>query len=462
MKEKLIKNKNTILFYVAMSVFLFCFCVVPNNFSIDSFYMYYEGSRFPELSEYVCQQWIFNRLVYHLYNIISWERIQVFIMVLSSIIFISYIVKNDIDKVLNRICICALIIMYFFGALSVRPWVFSLSSIIGIYYVTDPRNKIDYKWQLLWTGVFSLVVANFEASFDAFVLCFIGVRLFDSVIEKKWRESTKYISLEVLAFICMFINPYGSRGALYLYDSLTNNTFNYISMDEMASITIKDPQVEFILISLVLLWFSRKYTTLGEKICIIVCTILTCIAIRNLIFLGCACIYPYTRYINEINLKISYKKGITYRNCFVLALVVFNFYGIANNIVKPDFGYPTYYTMIVNDNVLDYIKEHDNEEYFIYPNYGGYLEMNGVKGVNADTRPELYSEDYLKKFDGLTHRGDITSMVNTFGHDFVVLNYVQEEDSHTEKIINDYMKKRDDYSIVYQDDMYVIYHRIRE
>lgn len=442
---------NTIkYFYIPIILLAFTACTSIYNFSVDTFWMAYEGSK-NYITDYVQQQFIFNKIIYFLYLIINYEYSCLIATIIMLIGFSIYWFKCKRTPCV-KVGVLSMFCMYFYTALTLRPWIISSVCMVAVYYIYSERSKYFKEHRILkylLTGILSIIMANFQSATIPFFIIFICVRGFDNLLCKNWKGLTDKVIGIIISILCSFINPFGWKAIVYLLEGY--GKASKIGIKEMMPPQFISMETLAIITTIIILFKMKEKTTIGEKICSIVLCLLTAMCSRNIYILGCSMFFIFKEYIYD-NFTIIDKKQKVERDLF-LTLIPILFFTALYNCSFNEINQKNEIT--ISDEALNALNEVYNDNCIIYnsPNIGGYLEFNGIKNVYGDCRPELMDnekfEDFIIATDDACYSKEF---INKYNFDIIITYHLFKVDNKIEAVIGDM-----NYTEIYHDDCNSIY-----
>jgi len=196
----------------------------------------------------------------------------------------------------------------------------------------------------------------------------------------------------LISFLTSLINPYGTEGISYLYNSLIANTFDYISIAEVSKLQLVSLHGACFLLMLTLLWALTKKKKVSSETFLFVLSInaMYALAIRNNMFIIISMLFLASELdYSLLRIKECSKRLLIYP--FIIMIV--GFY----NLFTMDISFESY-NSVINEkehlpiNCVNYLDTHEEKDVKIFTGFswGGYLEYRGYKNIFIDARPELY------------------------------------------------------------------------
>ena len=431
---------------------------------------------------YTYPHWLFSVIIYFIYNNFGFTGIYIGTIICYITIAITiYYVNLKINK--NNILALVVTIM---GIISLNIFIEPRAQLISIillflevFFINRliDTGKKKYSFYLI---ICSLILANVHGTiwpvFFIFFMPFFGehlVYLYSKKSNKKItfnnRLSVNKINntkLLVITFIiCLLMGLLTPSRICYTYflKIMLGDSQNIIE-EHKALVLINNP---LIIISLVLLFFSKSKIRLSEFLMITGITIMTLISTRHLIFFFTIGIL-YLSVILKRNIDETKDKTLTILEekftrskiipiILIILVLIVSYFKFNTNIKK-------YY---INENyypvkVVNYIKENlDYKNIKIINDYdiGSYLLFNDIK-VFVDSRCDLYYKefnninilnDYLDYFS-FEKQYNYDGLLDKYSGDYILVD-------NTNPVY--YMLIKDNnYKEVYNDNRYALYQKI--
>ena len=353
---------------------------------------------------YVVQQWLYTIFLAYLDSIGIGAVLFGTFGITCLLIFISSLfLKERNENITKNIAVC---LSLFFVCcnlpymVNVRPEAISVILII-LQFICLERYKKSFNLKSLFLLPFLfLLEANIHMS-----MIFIHVAFFipyflylPSKILNWFNLKDNHIQLNKKLILLLFIslcvsliNPYGFEGINYLYNSLTANTFKYISILEVAKLELASLHGACFSLMIALLWFLAKKKKVGSDTFLFVLGInlMYALAIRNSMFIIISMLFLASELNYNLKIKECSKRLLLYPSIIIL-VGIYNFVGM--NISFDS------YNSVINEkedlpiNCVEYLNKNEPKDVKIFTGFswGGYLEYLGYKNIFIDARPELY------------------------------------------------------------------------
>lgn len=410
---------------------------------------------------YVMQQWLTSALFWSILS--NFKKYGIIILIHVMSLFLMYIYYRLLLTVSQKKKLSIILTTVTFTLMSdfigTRPQIFTyLILLIELLQLEKYTNSKDFK-HLLPLPVLSCILSNVHASMWFFQLIFLLPYVLNTIKLKKITvdeiKLKPIVIVAVAMFIGGFINPYGMGAVTYIFKSYGTPIINE-TIVEMAPLTFEDYHFKLILCLLFSLFYLltfQKKTRLDIRHFLFICgtSILAFMHLKGypyfiMIFFYCLA-YMLKDFKLEYPIENKYfkacYKGI--RIGLIIMLPISFFLTVYYSVTNYNFKNRAI------DDIGQYLSEnYVKEDIVLYVDYnnGGYTEYLGIKSY-IDPRAELF----FKKFNG---KEDIffeyyASIHNRdFDFDFFLERYnfthlIVDADTN----LDDYMKNREDYELVY-------------
>lgn len=425
--------------------------------------------------EIIVQQWLFDVLIYWIYNLFGWVGIMaysiivLFISIFAMYKFLSMYSRNVLTKtiILSAYCVFAK------NFVVARPT--SVSFIMCLLLVMTMENYRRNRKPMILCALplISLATVNFHASMwpmlFVLMLPFVAPTKLPQSFQlselksyaKEWFKTNRWIFVAMISMLLLgFINPSGINGMSYVIRSYGSATTENI-IAELQAPTIFSAIGVFIVVSIMgLLLYIMKYQT-NVNVPLVYMTMGTLVLAiahaRNIWFLFfggfpiCAILFDSVP-INHAESNRQAKDPI------------FNAFG-AITILLASILTLSACPQNVQDGILsptmaaDYLDNKDSSDVILYTgfNNGAYMELRGYK-VYLDARPELFQKNINKKEDIYSEYINVRNGKINY-QEFVnkyQFTHVLVEDND---VFGGFMRACADYKLVVDGDGYCLYER---
>ena len=425
---------------------------------------------------FVMQSWLSSVIFWVTYSHLGAVGIKVLVMLFY--IMMVYIFYKLCMKVSENYFLVSFVVSFAAGYIiscdmTSRPYIFSTFFFaLEVFLLESYRlsNKIKY---ILFLPLFSVLLINLQAAMWPMLF----VLLIPYVIESfKFKigpfvspgAEKKVLFSVIAAMIAVgFINPYGLEAMTYLARTYGIATINeHIREMQPADITIFLGQLTFAGILAVILIFTKhgngkkrlRYTLLA-----IGTAYLALSAIRSLPLFAICAFFPMAAYLKDFEPKIKQepatKKTLQLRKILIVLIVI----TVTGLLVITNDSYKVKNRDIaLLKNTIDYIiKNEDVSKVTLFTEYktGGMAEFKGIPGY-MDARAEVFVKKENRKADVLDEYFNMQSgavyykdVLNKYHFTHILLT--------KDGILNVYLPHDSDYKLVYSNENYNLYERIK-
>lgn len=433
---------------------------------------------------YTYSHWLFGIVEAVLYDAFGFVGIYVMVLLIASITSITiFIILNKMgnNKILSFF-ITILAVYIGAHAFAARAQIITFLLFIIEFYCIEKLVETNKNRYSIIVIIISIIIANIHASVWIisfifylpyiaeiiiwFVLNKLKMIKQDSKIIIQKRNIKKLVITMVITFFTGMVTPLGNVPYMFMYNNITGLSSEYIQ--ELQSMKLIENYSILFLISMYIgiLAFTKTKLKLTDGIYVLGFTLMSLEVVRSvfyLIFIGAIiltrllteCFKQYNVKIFErIEKEILNKK----RNAmfFTFIIVSISLYGIFKQMPK-EFVDVTQYPVEATQYILENVDINNMRIYNGF-NYGSYLELKGIPAF-MDSRSEVYCEEFndttvlkdvMKLESGIVSYKDIFNKYD-ITHVLVPTTY----------IVNVYIEYDEEYKILYQDDAFVLYERIK-
>lgn len=429
--------------------------------------------------EIIVQQWLFDVLIYSIYNAGGWIGVFFYsmaILAVSSVIMYHFFGLYNQNKKLKIVLlsICIAVGSSFFVA---RPTSLSFLMCISVVAVMEAYQRKNVQWVLFLLPLISLATINIHAAMwpMLFVLMMpfifpdslpniheFGVSRGLAIYVKEWFVKWKWVLLAMLGMVMAgFVNPNGLNGISYLI--LSYGTANGASITELQAPAMLSYFGVFVLGAfalLILYVYKHKRNTNIKNLCMAAGTLLMAMLhLRNVWFLFFGAVPLFFEMLDGAEFM---QKGN--RRTTAVSLIA-KFYGVCLVVILA-FGLCGSISFDVEDDALsptkavEYLDTLNKDDIVLYTgfNNGAYMELNGYK-VYMDARPELFQKKINKKEDVCTEFLNVLSGncdYPAFFEKYKFTHMIVEDGS----VLSGFMRSYDGYKQVVVGEGYVLYERV--
>lgn len=419
-----------------------------------------------ENMDFLIQQWMVSILYYKVYDWFGKYGLGLLIILIEmSTIFMLYktlklICNNDLlAKILT---FPSSLIMLQFA--TQRPFMVTYLITICLFYFIIKYTKTNNCKYLIALPIISLLQINIQCSMWIFLfimMCpfFAETKLFAT--GNLYCENYRKLPLMITSFIMIimgFINPYGYKSIIYVFNSISKNDIGIAEMQSPKLTNFSGICILIIFtITFLLILNIKNKINIRYGFLFLGSLILTFFAMRNLPYLGLATSLLYADLLKDVDIKKILEKifGIyeLYVPILAIGLLLFSIF----NFIKPCDDDITR----VSDVVQYLQNNYETKGKTVYAGYdeGAYFNYCGFKSY-IDVRMEVHLEkqnhqfDYVEEFYNLQYKGlDYKEFLSKYNFDFIVVN---KNDILYDKITNE-----DNYELVYENDFYKSFVKIQ-
>lgn len=412
------KNKITIISIILIALLTIIY--VTKTFQNDTFYLIKVGEQIVKNGidfkdhfsfhnlPYLYPHILFSVVVYIFYNLFANHGLYILTIIFSLILsFIMYYVniKNSKNKIIPLIT-TLLFVIYMVSFITLRAQIASYSIFILEYYFLNKLLKTNKNRYIVYITLLAILLVNTHVAvypfFIILFLPFIGEYILNKILKKENFKIKKILISLILSLLAGLASPLLLNSYTYLYNTLINNTTNYID-EHQPTVLYKDLRMIIVILITIYLFVSKKIKLeTKEKLLLLGLIYMALSSIRHqsllYIFLFIIInkhfsIYFSKERINELENIITKPLGIGFTVVVLLILSI----PITIKNVNSDYINKEKYPV----DAVKYIKENlDYENIRIFNTYdiGSYLILNDIK-VFIDSRSDLYTYSYNKTRD---------------------------------------------------------------
>ena len=433
---------------------------------------------------YTYSHWLFGIVEAVLYDVFGFTGIYIMVLLIASITSITiFIILNKMgnNKILSflitisAVCIGA-------HAFAARAQIITFLLFIIEFYCIEKlveTNKNIYSVILI---IIPIIIANVHASvwiisfifylpyIAEFMIWFAMNKLKmikqDGKIIIQKRNIKKLLITMIINTFTGLITPLGNVPYMFMYNNITGLSSEYIL--ELQPMQLINQYSILFLISMYIgiLTFTKTKLKLTDGIYMLGFTLMSLAVVRSvfyLIFIGAIvlarllteCFEQYdVKIFERIEKEILNKKKNTI--IFTVIILLISLYGVFKQMPKEFVdvtGYPVQATEYILENV-----DINNMRIYNGFNYGSYLELKGIPAF-MDSRSEVYCEEF----------NDTTILKDVMNLERGIVSYKdifkKYDITHvlvpTTHVVNVYIEYDEEYKIIYQDDVFILYERIK-
>lgn len=485
------RNKEKLLNLLQIIItILFMISVVPKTFQNDTFFTIALGERvatygieqeeqlaWHEGLEYTNSRWLFDILIFALYDVWSFFGIYGFVMLLGSLQGILYYII--ISKITNKkplSLILTVFVMYVTkNAIVARAQIVSFTLFLLEFYCIEELLKTKKKKYFIILTLIPIILVNMHASvfpmYFVFYLPYIAEYILSKlklksdenskiIIEK--RNIKAIIVLIILGIIASVICPKELEPYSDMFSAMEGVSTNIIAELEPINILNSGYMFIFIVIAIAMITFTKTKVRVTDCFFILGFTIMAFSTYRCIYFFYYISTICIIRIINDVledyNVRIdSIKiKRLSSIICYIV-LISFSIASFSQKMLElyiDDYKYP-----VEASNYILSTLDVSEIKLYNHLNFGSYLEYKKIP-VFIDSRTGMYTEEFN---EGVTILKDFANLSNGIVHYQEIFDKYEITHAliYTDEIINNYISKDVNWKCLYQDDSFVLYERVK-
>lgn len=425
---------------------------------------------------FVMQQWLSAIIFWLVYSNFGFFGFFSFLFIIYGvIIWITYRlcmrITDDNFTISYAITFFSTALVRFF--ITQRPHVFTLLIVALEIYCLESYIASGRRRYLLVLPVLSILEINLHAAMWPIMFVILVPYVIDSFkfrllfIEGEGYPQKAFFICIAAMLIAGFVNPYGFEAMTYLvryygYSEISS----YVA--EMKPVDINSSLGKLIygvmlLVVFVYCFYRKGVSRLRYILLSLGMTYLSLSSIRNFMFFGYCVIIPMSYYLKGVSVPVSLERPS--RRIFVLRtgliitlLVVTLFCGYSNYCdASADSEKPKSAAAI--EFLLEYT-HHQSVELYTGYNDGSYAEFMGLKPY-LDPRAEVFVKQNNKNFDimkeyAMMRTGQLyyKNVLDKYGFRYLLVDTKKD-------ILYTYLPYDADYMVIYEDDRYHVYEKIK-
>lgn len=404
---------------------------------------------------WMSHEWLFEVILYSLKLVFGKFHTIIYCLITSlslfSIIFI-YNRKKLLKNIPYTLLFLTIFVLIGWNYIQARPHMISFSFIaLTLAFSYDLYNNENSK-KIYFLPLIAILWANIHGGSSNLSYIFIFMFLFSGLFKFKFKffEATrltkkqiyKYILVAVLCILGICINIHGVKMLIYPYENMLDTTM-LNNITEWRPISLLNPYDYLYIISIViisiLIFYGDKKIKLIDALLLLATIFLGLKSIRFWLYCPIALSFIIFDYFNERKLDKSTDVIISILIMILVVLSLLNF----NRIIKMK------YELSINEELVKIIKKEKPKRLFNMYDYGGELIYHDIP-VFVDGRADLYSKYHLKEYYELTGRnGDYEKLIKKYNFDYMLVSKMYD--------LNDYMSTNEDFEIIYENKVLVLY-----
>lgn len=484
------KNNKVIIGVSLLIVVLLCCAFTVKTFQNDTFYTIKIGESILENGidmkdhfswhdlEYTYPHWLYDVLVFKLYDMGGFEALyasNIIIFVIIGIVFYLVCLRLNKSYFVSLLFSILSVIMLARFVTTRAQLVTYLLFILEVYFIERLLSSSKKRYMV---GLFVLcvLIANMHAAvwpfyfilmlpyLVEFVVAFVSdkiknkptFRVFSDKIILGKNSNIKWLAIVfVISLFLGLLTPIGNIPYTYFLKIAEGNTMEYI--DEHGPLVLIDNLfvIGYLVIMLVVMIFTKAKARLCDYFMIAGLLLMTFISVRHVSFLGIIGMF----YLCKLVCNIGYIKGdkvldfyMPNYSLFVVLVTIIITVGLVYNVnSKEEF---------INNNIypvtmVDYMETNMNmEKVKLYNEYdfGSYLIFRNIP-VYIDSRSDLYTEEFNGKHDIFTDCMEITTMYGRVFKKYDITHILTYKDTYLSQIL----AVSPNYEVVHKDGRFVLY-----
>lgn len=416
--------------------------------------------------DWFSHEWLSEVIIYGIYFLFNHLGIEIFVVL--SIIILFYLLyktsKNPFNNILFTSVWFIFMLFEFYKVASPRPHIFSYYLLFITMYILNKYKESNTK--LIYTlPLLSIIWVNLHGGSFILVILLPALLIVSSLfnieiglVKSNTLDKNKIVELLKVVFLSILgamINPKGYRMLLYPIENM-KDTLMLSTISEWRCPDLKNSGDIIIFLSIFIVFAilfilnkNRKSIDLFEFLIIGAFTYLTLKSIRFMpmfFIVATPYIYKYLDKFIIINFKdIDILKPILILLCCIVTTSI----GFSINKFLKE---PIKSSYLPSSESFEIIKNENPKRLLNDYTWGGYLIYNNIP-VFIDGRADMYSGHNFDEYVSLYRaKKDTPELINKYNFDYM---YLLPEDQ-----LSTYMKEREDYSLIFQDDTAVIFKKL--
>lgn len=378
----------------------------------------------------IVQQWLFDVIIYSVYNAFSNSGIFVFVLAaytMSITLLYKYLSLFSQNKIAKGIImlICGFLYISFGVA---RPTCISFIVMIFLLYCIEKYRKTNKLIYLVFLPILSLLEINIHSAMWPMIFVLMLPYVFPytliqkgyiKVKTKQWFNRNKYLLLIMPIMMVMgLINPNGIKGITYIINSY-GSANNGLSILELLPPNTNSLMGIIIMIAIAFfsIYLYKNKTKLLDssndiqnefaKLSLAAgVLILACTHLRNAWYLIIGTTPIILTVIGDFKIKCKKARSITtFRKIefTAIAMVLTIFFSYFMLSISSFSAITTKDSELAPIKAAEYLEKYEKKDIILYTefNNGAYMELQGYK-VYIDARPELFEKKINGKEDVYT------------------------------------------------------------
>lgn len=468
---------------VVLTIAFLAYILVNKQFQNDTFYTIKVGESilkngidmkdhfsFIGNLAYTYPHWLYDVLVFLLYNIAGFPGLYLSSIVLATILLATmYFTCNKItkDKYISYL------IMFFTGCflfnfITTRAQSVTYILLLLLLYSIERLLEKGTKKYIIYIFILSLLIANVHAAIWPFVFVlflpyFVShliakIKIKNDILVIKEEKNIKKLSLAfILALLTGFLTPNFLIPFTYLIKTNLGISTHFIAEHQPVTIKMNIFVYIYSLLFFLTLLIKDMKIKLSNLFLVLGLLVLAFLSRRNFSLLMILSIFPIARIVKTFlstRPKITIKPYLNNNIIYASLIIVFLLGGIMNFLVNRDKVYIREDLYPVS--MTNYIKrelDYSNIRLYNYYDFGSYLLFNDIK-VLIDSRVDLY----LREFNDTTIFEDTKKIFEDYEEIFEKYNIshvaIYKKDKLTKLLELD-----KNYNAIYEDKYFILFER---
>ena len=485
------KNKKIII-HVIQVLLIICFMIsiTPKIFQNDTFFTIAIGNRILEHGveteehlvwheglEYTNSRWLFDVIIAILYNNFGYAGIYIFLMIIAILQgILYYFIMNKIIQNKFILFLTTIFIMYISSAaIAARSQVVSFLLFMLEFYAIEKLLETNKKRYLIILTIIPLLLVNIHASvfpmyfviflpyIAEFILAKLKLNISENIIIENRNIKLLIIAL-VIGIILSFCTPKGVSPYTDMFNAMGGVSAEVIEELKPLNITNEIFFWIMLLIPIFIMMFSKTKVKITDGLFILGFALMALSTYRCVYFFYLISSISIIRIIKnfivesdlekiQINPKIKMVFVILVYIVVILQAINRLYSGLIKDYVDTQ-KYPVNATNYILTNI-----DYENMRIFNSFNFGSYLELNGIKAF-IDSRSGVFTEEFNP---GVTILNDwIDVFYGGIHYEEIFEKYkITHALLAKEEIVNAYIIKDPVWKLVYQDDSFLLYEKIK-
>ena len=484
-------KKNIIIHFLQILILIFFVCSFSiKTFQNDTFFTIAIGERilkngveveeklvWHEGLEFTNSRWLFDVVIALINNHFGFLGIYIFVLLVASAqcVLLYFIINKITHKKFLSFCGTLLIIFWSAGVFTARAQIISFLIFTLEFYFIERLLETDKKRYCFLLLILSLILVNMHASvFPMYFVIFLPyiveqilVRFkldkSDKIIFKK-RNIKKILIIFLIAFFIGFCTPKGLSPYTDMFKVMDGISTKFI--EELKTIDINHEIYLWgsLVLTISILIFTKTKIRVTDAFFILGFALMSLSTYRCIFFYYFISMICILRFLNDllVDYKISFdfiskKIRIIMISVIYIWIVLFSIDSFIKNMYR-DYIDASEYPINATEYILENIDILNMKIYNGF-NFGSYLEYKGIKAF-LDSRSGVFTDEFNP---GVTILNDWYDVYKCSIH----YNYIFDKYGITHVLLNrkekisTYIIKDSTWKLIYQDDSFELYERVK-